>query len=168
MLGLQNPVLKLRISGQEALKKCFLYLKMYNDVEFLLVDAPIFAYEPTLKRLQGMAILPLKEELFLYEKGKLVGMSGLVPLSLACKLDEEVNSDISDILGTTKPVKLDWSQLRSLVAGLTQRVSLIQGPPGMKHQILCSYCCGTKEVTDQMSYRYRKVFHRRTACKDFP
>ncbi|PLN78187.1 P-loop containing nucleoside triphosphate hydrolase protein [Aspergillus taichungensis] len=129
-LALETPVLKLRVSGQDALKKCLLYLKMYNDVEFFLVDASVFAYEPILKRLQDMAILPLKEELFLYEDGNPVGRSGLVPDNFVSRLEGEVNSDISGPLGIDKPVRIDWSQFQSLITGLTQSVSLIQGPPG--------------------------------------
>ena len=130
-LALETPVLKLRVSGQDALKKCLLYLKMYNDVEFFLVDASVFAYEPILKRLQDMAILPLKEELFLYEDGNPVGMTNLVPGRFVSKLEGKVNSDISGPLGIDKPVQIDSSQLQSLITGLTQSISLIQGPPGM-------------------------------------
>jgi hypothetical protein len=130
-LALPSSVLKLHVTGEEALKKCLLYLKMYDDVEFLLVEAPIFAYEPILKRLQGMMALPLKRELFLYEKGDPVTGSGLVPLNLVKNLEEMANHDISSLLQTTSPMRLDQSQLRSLLAGLTQNVSLIQGPPGM-------------------------------------
>ena len=104
---------------------------MYNDVEFFLVDASVFAYEPILKRLQDMAILPLKEELFLYEDGNPVGMSDVVPRSFVSKLEGKVNSDISGLLGIGKPVQIDSSQLQSLITGLTQSISLIQGPPGM-------------------------------------
>jgi hypothetical protein len=55
----------LRISGEEALKKSLLYLKLYSDVDFLVVDTPIFAYEPILKCLQESVEMPLTEELFL-------------------------------------------------------------------------------------------------------
>lgn len=137
-LALKTPVLKLRVSGQDALKKCLLYLKMYNDVDFVLVDASVFAYEPILKRLQDMAILPLKEELFLYEDGNPVGMSGLVPGRLVSKLEGKVDSDISGPLGIDKPVQIDRSQLQSLITGLTQSVSLIQGPPGMANSHIIS------------------------------
>ena len=130
-LALQNPILKLQVSGDDALKKLLLYLKIYNDVEFLLVDAPIFAYEPILKRLQEMMIVPLKRELFLYEKGASIGTSALNTPRFAEKLKNHVDADISGLLQTAKPIHLDSSQLRSLLAGLTQNVSIIQGPPGM-------------------------------------
>ncbi|KAJ6117876.1 hypothetical protein N7523_005782 [Penicillium sp. IBT 18751x] len=47
-----HPIVMLRIVGEEALKKSLLSLKLYNDVDFLVVDTPTFAYEPILKCLQ--------------------------------------------------------------------------------------------------------------------
>jgi hypothetical protein len=39
--------------------------------------------------------------------------------------------DLQDTVGATRNVKLDSAQAQSLLNGLSQRVSLIQGPPGM-------------------------------------
>ncbi|KAJ5117791.1 P-loop containing nucleoside triphosphate hydrolase protein [Penicillium atrosanguineum] len=130
LLAHQIPVLKLQISGEDAFRKLLVYLKIYNDIEFLLVDAPIFAYEPILKRLQSMMIVPLKQELILYENGASIENSGLISPIFAERLEKKINADISDLLRTTKPVHLDYSQLCSLLAGLSQNVSIIQGPPG--------------------------------------
>jgi hypothetical protein len=41
------------------------------------------------------------------------------------------SENLKPILGTPKDIKLDSSQARSLISGLTQKVALIQGPPGM-------------------------------------
>ncbi|KAJ5779630.1 ATPase AAA-type core [Penicillium paradoxum] len=124
------PVVMLRIAGEEAVKKSLLCLKLYNDLEFLIVDTAMFAYEPILKCLQERVDLPLTEELFLYEKDQPIRDSSLVPWDIVNKLKEEIGFNIQNILQTPKPVTLDPSQLDSLLAGLTQRVSLIQGPPG--------------------------------------
>lgn len=128
----EPPVIMLRIAGDEALRKTLLYLKLYPDVDFLLVDAPIFAYEPILKCLQEKMDFPLKEELFLYEKGQKAAESNSVPKDVIEHLKEKGDGNIQGVLGTEKAVKLDVSQLDSLLAGLTQKVSLIQGPPGMR------------------------------------
>ena len=130
-LGLEPPVVMLRISGEEALKKSLLYLKLYSDVDFLVVDTPIFAYEPILKCLQESVEMPLTEELFLYERDQLIKNSSLAPWHVISELKEVYRHNIQNILQTTQSVTLDPSQLKSLLAGLTQRVSLIQGPPGM-------------------------------------
>ncbi|KAG0159823.1 hypothetical protein PDIDSM_7350 [Penicillium digitatum] len=124
------PVVMLRIAGEDALKKSLLYLKLYEDVEFLLVDTAMFAYEPILKCLQERIDMPLTEELFLYERGQPVKDSSLAPWNVVYKLKEEYGCNIQGTLQTSMPVILDPSQLDSMLAGLTQRVSLIQGPPG--------------------------------------
>lgn len=128
------PIIMLRIAGDDMLKKALLYLKLYDDVDFLLVDTPIFAYEPILECLQEKVDFPLTQELFLYEEGQQVQKSNLIPQSMIQNLQGKGGGNIQDILRTAKPVKLDASQLDSLLAGLTQRVSLIQGPPGMRHE----------------------------------
>lgn len=124
------PVVMLRIAGEEAIKKSLLYLKLYNDVEFLVVDTAMFAYEPILKCLQQRVDLPLTEELFLYDKEQTMRDSSLAPWDIVNKLKDESGFNIQNILRTPKAITLDPSQLDSLLAGLTQRVSLIQGPPG--------------------------------------
>jgi hypothetical protein len=126
------PVVMLRIDGEQALKKSLLSLKLYDDVDFLVVDTPTFAYEPILKCLQERVDFPLTEELFLYERDQPVKESSLAPWSVVSELKEVYRRNIQNILQTSQPVTLDPSQLESLLAGLTQRVSLIQGPPGTK------------------------------------
>ncbi|PYH42931.1 P-loop containing nucleoside triphosphate hydrolase protein [Aspergillus saccharolyticus JOP 1030-1] len=103
---------------------------LYSDVHFILVETPMFAYEPILKCLQETVDIPLTEELFLHQKGQSVRESDIVPLNVTNATKEQGVGDIQSILGTSKPVRLDPSQLESLLAGLIQRVSLIQGPPG--------------------------------------
>ncbi|KGO64122.1 ATPase, AAA-type, core [Penicillium italicum] len=88
------PVVMLRIAGEEALKKSLLYLKLYQDVEFLLVDTAMFAYEPILKCLQERIDLPLTEELFLYERDQPVKDSTLAPWNVVNKLKEEFGSRV--------------------------------------------------------------------------
>ncbi|KAJ5939590.1 hypothetical protein N7466_002724 [Penicillium verhagenii] len=124
------PVIMLRVVGEEAMKKSILFLKLYDDVEFLVVDTATFAYEPILKCLQERVEYPLTEELFLYEKDEPVKNSALAPLDVINELHENYKPNIQTILKTSKPVRLDPSQQESLLAGLSQRVSLIQGPPG--------------------------------------
>ncbi len=124
------PCITLRVIGDEAVRKTLSYFKLYKDIQFLLVDAPVFAYEPILKRLKEKVDLPLASELLLYESGSTVSHSRTLPLALADTLDDE-HTELQDILQTEKPIVLDPSQRESLVSGLTQSVSLIQGPPGI-------------------------------------
>lgn len=121
-LALEPPAVMLRISGEEALKKSLLYLKLYSDVDFLVVDTPIFAYEPILKCLQESVEMPLTEELFLYERDQPIKDSSLAPWHVINELKEVYRCNIQNILQTTQPVTLDPSQLESLLAGLRESV----------------------------------------------
>lgn len=125
------PVVMLRVTGREAMRKSILFLKIYDDVEFLVVDTATFAYEPILRCLQQRVEFPLAENLFLYERDKPVQHSSLAPWDVIDELRDSYSHNIQSILKTAKSVTLDTSQRESLLAGLTQRVSLIQGPPGM-------------------------------------
>ncbi|KAL1962658.1 hypothetical protein VTN77DRAFT_9292 [Rasamsonia byssochlamydoides] len=129
-LVLDDPVINLQISGEEALKKTLSAFKLYNDVEFLLVDTPIFAYEPILRCLQEKADLALAKELLAYNPEEKPSHSGLIPESIIRSLEESGAGNIQHILQTSTPIRLDPSQLESLLAGLRQSLSLIQGPPG--------------------------------------
>jgi hypothetical protein len=129
-LALDPPVVTLRVSGHDALRKALLYFRLYRDVEFVLVDTPTFAYEPILRCLQEMTDLPLTGEMLFYEKGLKIGEANLVPNLVVKRILEVGQGNLQGILRTSKPINLDQSQLESLVAGLTYRLSLIQGPPG--------------------------------------
>ncbi|KAL4912229.1 P-loop containing nucleoside triphosphate hydrolase protein [Aspergillus aurantiobrunneus] len=123
------PSIVLRVIGDEALRKALSYFKLNDDIQFLLVDAPVFAYEPILRRLQEKVEIPLSEELLEYESGSAVVHANIVPPTLVSALDED-DPPLQNILKTPTSISLDPSQMESLVCGLTQRVSLIQGPPG--------------------------------------
>lgn len=158
------PVVMLRVSGEEALKTCILFLNLYNDVEFLVVDSPTFAYEPILKCLQEKIDFPMTEELFLYEKDDPVHESTLAPWAVIQELKEAYRRNIQHILQTSRPITLDPSQLDSLVNGLTQRLSLIQGPPGMELASTPILAL----ITDNTIPRYREIFHRGSTCQGSP
>ena len=45
-------------------------------------------------------------------------------------MNDRNGNNIKDVLGTKKDIRLDPSQMASLVQGLGHSLSLIQGPPG--------------------------------------
>ncbi|KAK1144124.1 hypothetical protein N8T08_005786 [Aspergillus melleus] len=132
MLCQSPPMISLRILGDEALSKTLLHFQLYSDLSFLLVDAPVFAYEPILRCLQEKMDLSLTKELLEYKTGDAVPVSEVVPSSVVQSIQERgVDAgNIQGLLKTPKPVNLDSAQLESLLSGLKQKVSLIQGPPG--------------------------------------
>lgn len=122
----------LRAPDTGSLEKLLSTLKSSNTAKFILIDTPVFAYEPVLRCLQSMAEIPLWEELFAISDDEIetaVRPSVVAPLGLINDIEAE-KSEIQSLLYLRKPVILDESQLGSLLSGLRQSVSLIQGPPG--------------------------------------
>ncbi|KAL4903296.1 hypothetical protein BDW74DRAFT_54178 [Aspergillus multicolor] len=123
------PSVVLCVIGNEAVRKTLSYFKLYDDIRFLLVDAPVFAYEPILRQLQQKNELPLADELLGYQENEEIGEANTIHSRVIESLAERHDA-LQDILRTEKPISLDHSQMESLLSGLTQRLSLIQGPPG--------------------------------------
>lgn len=129
----QPPAVLLQISCVEAFQKAILYLKVRRNVDFLLVDTAIFAYEPILKCLQEKVEFPLTEELFLYDKKHPGKSCNLISSQFIQSIKDAGDESLQYILETPSTIQLDQSQKNSILAGLSQRVSLIQGPPGLIH-----------------------------------
>ncbi|PYI10434.1 putative AAA family ATPase [Aspergillus sclerotiicarbonarius CBS 121057] len=132
LLSRSPPQITLRIIGQSALSKTLLYFKLFRDIEYLLVDASVFAYEPILRSLQDKLDVSLAKELLEYRKGDLVAMADVISPSVIEDLRESGtnNGNIQSKLKTEKEVRLDSAQFESFLSGLSQSVSLLQGPPG--------------------------------------
>ena len=105
-------------------------LKTGQDIKVVQLDTAVFAFEPFLKQLQEMKKLPLSEELLHWEEGDLLRAPSFQPTLVIEKLRERAERDLQNVLRTRKPIRLDASQMDSLCASLSQRVSLVQGPPG--------------------------------------
>ena len=131
----EPPVVMLQILGEEAFKKALYQLKLSGDLEFVLVDTPIFAYEPVLRCLQEKVDLPLAEELLTHSSTDGASQPPLIPDSVVKQLKERSDGNVQHILRTAKSIKLDSSQMDSLIAGLVQPLSLIQGPPGKTNSL---------------------------------
>ncbi|KAB8069526.1 hypothetical protein BDV29DRAFT_161355 [Aspergillus leporis] len=121
----EPPVIMLRVVGDEELKKTLLYFRLYNNIQFLLVDAPVFAYEPILRCLQEKSDLPLSSKMLAYRRGDVVAASIIDLGSIVERLRTEgANSNIQGILNTKKATCLEQSQLKSFLSGLTQKCEL--------------------------------------------
>ena len=129
-LALDPPVVTLEIAEEEALKKTLLSFKMFRDVDFVLVDTPFFTYEPILRCLQETTDMALADDLLFFEPEKPASPSRLIPDPLLEQIRREGTDNLGEVLNINRPVTLDPSQLESLLSGLTQRLSIIQGPPG--------------------------------------
>ena len=105
-------------------------LKTGQVIKVVQLDAAVFAFEPFLKQLQEIKELPLSEELLYWEEGALLRAPSFKPTLVIEKVKDRAGRDLQDILRTQKPIRLDAFQMNSLCASLSQRVSLVQGPPG--------------------------------------
>ena len=156
----EPPVVMLRILGDDAFHKVLFALKVSNALEFLVVNTAFFAFEPILKCLQGMAELPLAQELLNQQGEPGPCDPPLIPDSLIQQLDHS-DGKIQQILKTKIGITLDDSQLQSLRAGLVQTVSLIQGPPGR----LPDFFVLTRLLN---LFRHGEIIHRGSAGKGLP
>ncbi|KAL9584330.1 MAG: hypothetical protein Q9212_002190 [Teloschistes hypoglaucus] len=100
------------------------------QLEYVQVDTPFFAYEPVLKCLQEKTSLPLSNELLGLVESRQPGRSPFTPEHILAEIKRHEGCNLRDLLNVPRDVNLDHSQTESLVAGLSQNVSLVQGPPG--------------------------------------
>jgi hypothetical protein len=128
-----EPLIVLRAPDKGSLEKLLSTLMSSNTADFIMVDTAVFAYEPILRCLQTTVEVSLWQELFAVSGEEIeaaVRLSTAAPLDLVSKVEAGGGSDLQSTLSLPKSVELDASQLASLLAGLRQSVSLIQGPPG--------------------------------------
>ena len=139
LLAQSPPIVTLRFTDATALKASLVSLHRgfgaRSHIRFVLVDTPVFAYEPVLRRLQDIAEIPLCESLF----GSVPSAQDVIPSSDALRKHIQMMQRSDDSMpdnGTVRwrrkndDVEVDHAQLTSILAGLARAISLIQGPPG--------------------------------------
>ncbi|KAJ7475848.1 P-loop containing nucleoside triphosphate hydrolase protein [Mycena latifolia] len=127
------PVVVLQLEGEASTINTLVKLKKrkHPQIKLIQIDTAIFSYEPVLKALQETRSLPLSNELLCWSPNSTVDPpSYALPSQIIDAIKSDPRQDLSMLLRTPKPILLDDSQSLSLLAGLTQKVSLIQGPPG--------------------------------------
>ncbi len=133
LLAEDVPVLVLSFAGSDSVRRTLASSINVQAFDFVVVNTPVFAYEPILQQLQEKTDFPLSDHL-------LSDSPSLHCMTLNTKLAEAVGriratdgQNLQNLLGTSKAISLDDSQLKSLLVGLEHSLSLIQGPPGEKH-----------------------------------
>lgn len=129
-LARKPPIITLHFKGVASTSKSLIKLKTAKNVKLVQIDTAVFAYEPVLKGLQEIRDLSLADELLLWGPDSVPVQPPHAPIALINSLERDPFQDIQDVLQTPKSVRLDEAQMTSLLTGLMQRVSLIQGPPG--------------------------------------
>ncbi len=126
------PEIVLEVEGELAVRKLLLKLKTAKRVKLLQIDVAVFAYDPILTALKRMKTLPLAKELLFWKEGERIGQSVLHP-RLQHAIDRQKKHrgrDLQALLSLPHSVVLDPAQEEAFLSGLTQDLSLIQGPPG--------------------------------------
>lgn len=129
-LAQNPPIITLHFRGKASTSKTLLKLKTARNVKLVQIDTAVFAYEPVLRSLQETQDLSLADELLYWTSDSVPVPPPNLPTVLIDSLENNPLQDVQGILQTPKSIYLDKIQMKSLLTGLKQRVSLIQGPPG--------------------------------------
>ena len=130
MLTKDHPIVILEFKDEASIFKTILELKSAKHIRLINIDTAVFSYEPVLRRLQEIKGLTLSNELLFWQAMNPIEQPPTPPITIVNSIQADPLEDLQVLLGTSKPIKLDSSQRSSLLMGLNQRVSLIQGPPG--------------------------------------
>lgn len=137
LLAESPPAIVLQFNGEASTTRAILKLKtaQTKDITVIQMDTPVFSYEPVLKALKEASseAMPLFPELVSWTKDSPINPPPDPPRVIIRALNDP-RLGLNLFLKTPKPISLDMSQAASLSLALTQRVSLIQGPPGTLYQ----------------------------------
>lgn len=140
LLARTPPTISLQFTDGHGFRDTLMALQLPNaiDVQFVLVDTAVFAYEPVLLELQKLKELPLQDAL-VSPSSALVRLDDAVlgpalsfsisQLEAACRGREDPEGSIR--LPCQSKITVDHSQMMALLHALSSPVSTIQGPPGM-------------------------------------
>ncbi|KAG1880025.1 P-loop containing nucleoside triphosphate hydrolase protein [Suillus subluteus] len=130
LLAEKPPVIVLQLEGQANIIKTLFQLQSSNAIRLIQIDTALFSFEPVLKALQKTQVIPLSEELLFWKDGNIIGSAAVTAARVTRPLAMNPSMDLKRLLELSSSIVLDKSQAASLLAGLTQKLSLIQGPPG--------------------------------------
>lgn len=134
LLAQKLPIVVLQLEGDTSITKTLLKLKTAAHIKLVQIDSAIFSFEPILNAIKDIQVFPLSPEILFWKQGKSEDITLPPSQGTLSTVVESIRNnphrDLREVIGASKPVLLDQSQADSLLAGLTQKVSLIQGPPG--------------------------------------
>lgn len=123
------PILVLRFDGKQSIN-LLLQLPQAKNLKLIQIDTAVFAYEPVLAALQEKTSLPLDREILFFKEDTLLAPPPHYPFSLISTIRASPKQNLQPLLQTSKPIILDPAQAQALLGALSQRLALIQGPPG--------------------------------------
>ncbi|OHF03871.1 ATPase [Colletotrichum orchidophilum] len=131
----EPPIITLQFTSSEATARALQELKPSNNLRFILVDTPVFAYQPVLERLREISEMPLGESLLRLHNDETSRPPGSLQQSphiqaYVRQLEGLLAAETFVFTIDTETFHLDRSQIESLLHVLKNPVALIQGPPG--------------------------------------
>lgn len=131
LLSRVPPVVVLQFEDPTTTIKLLSSLSQAKHIKLLQINTAVFSYEPVLLALKEKKALSLSSEVLLWNKDSVLLKPPSCPDSLVNAIKARPWQDLCSHLGTSKSIILDDAQANSLLSALSQRVSLIQGPPGL-------------------------------------
>ena len=130
LLSQKPPIFVVQLEGEVNTINVLTRLKTAKNVGMVQLNTVLLPYEPVLRAIQDIKDVPLAEELQFWNEDSPTRPPSFGGLDIVAALKLDPGCELEPYLKTPSPVMLDEKQAASLVAGLTQKVSLIQGPPG--------------------------------------
>ena len=138
LLANERPIFVLRFdNAKQGITNALMRLPKAKHVKLIHIDTAVFSYEPILTALQMKRTLPLEREILFFRDGMVLDPPTHQPKAVVAAIKAAPTQNLQHFLDTPKPIHLDQAQADALINALSQRVALIQGPPGML--IVCRY-----------------------------
>ena len=136
LLAKARPILVLRFdNGKQGITNALMRVPKAKQVKLIHIDTAVFAYEPILTALQEKRSIPLERELLFFKDGMALDPPAHQPKAMVAEIKAAPTQNLQRVLRTLAPIHLDLAQANALTNALSQRVALIQGPPGMVHPL---------------------------------
>ena len=123
----------LQPEGKESTIEALSKFSCARDIKLIQIDTAVFSYEPVLRAPQEITTTPLAPELVTWQAGASLGSPPRSPFFVIHVMRTNSQQDLRQVINTPKSIILDQAQAASLLSGLTQRVAIIQGPPGKRY-----------------------------------
>ena len=154
------PVIVVQLEDTANTTHALLKLQTSKHITLVQLSTAVFAYEPVLTALQEKQDIIFAPELLFWGDGDEIESISDPPMQIIEALQTDPSQNLQEYFNTPGRIVLDEAQSASLLLGLTQRVSLIQGPPGTNIHFSIVF------TTVNVFSRYWQIVHRRAPCQD--
>ncbi|KAJ3564153.1 hypothetical protein NPX13_g7945 [Xylaria arbuscula] len=132
-LAEEPPVVGLQFTSVDSIAKILIVCHESQDLRFIIVDTPVFAYEPVLERMKDITELALENQLLGLPSigdGEDAGYEPSMYVSDWLRLHGDLTSSGMMVRVDGQRIRLDEAQHAAVLKSLKSSVAVIQGPPG--------------------------------------